>query len=85
MPPLVICSGLKCEFVLALQDRERGESTPTPRSCPVCSSEVITFCPECGFPILGSGEERQITCKVCRSDLRRTFADKTEGQMRSVN
>jgi hypothetical protein len=64
MPPLVICSRLQCDFVLALQDRERGESTLTPLSCPVCDSEVIAFCPECGFPTLGSVEERQITCKV---------------------
>jgi hypothetical protein len=85
MPLLVICSRLQCDFVLALQDRERGESTPTPLFCPVCDSEVITFCPGCGFPILSSVEQRQITCKVCRSDLRRTFADDTEGEMRSVN
>jgi hypothetical protein len=33
MPPLAICSRLKCDLVLPLHGRERGESTPTPRSC----------------------------------------------------
>jgi hypothetical protein len=85
MSPLVICSRLTCHFVLPVRDRERGESTPTPRACPVCDAEVISFCLECGFPILGSVEERQFECRVCHSDLKRTFADRNEGGKHSVN
>jgi len=85
MSPLVICSRLTCCFVLPLHDLERGEFTLLPRSCPVCDAEVISFCLECGFPIIGSGEEHQFECRVCHSDLKLTFADKTENRKHSVN
>jgi hypothetical protein len=85
MPTLAFCSRLQCDFVLPLCDRERGGCTPTRRSGPVCDAEVMSFCPDCGFPILGSVQERQIECRVCHSDLKRTFADKAEGRNGSIN
>jgi hypothetical protein len=84
MPPLTICSRRKCDFVLPLDDRERGASTPTPRSGPVCDAEIISSCPDCAFPILGSVAERQIECRVCQ-DLQRTFSDKAQERKRSIN
>jgi hypothetical protein len=85
MPPLALCSRLQCDFVLPLHDRERGESTPTPRSCPVCDAEVLSLCADCGFPILGSVAERQIECPVCHADLKRTFADKAGERKRFIH
>jgi len=85
MSPLVICSRLSCDFVRHLHDCKRCEFTPAPRACPVCDAEVIRFCLEGGFQILDSVEERHFECRVRHSDLKRTFADKTEERKHSVN
>lgn len=68
----VICSSRVCEFRLKLQNVETGNSIPTPPSCPRCNAFLMTYCPLCGFPILGC-ESTKDRCSVCNCDMRQAF------------
>jgi hypothetical protein len=83
MPPLAICSSPKCDFVLDLQDLQRGKSLPKPENCPRCDAAIIRLCPQCRFLIMGAGGEPQLECKLCRADFRRVFAERLKTVGRS--
>ncbi len=76
MPPLAICSSLKCDYALVLQDVNRGISIAPPRSCPKCQCAIITRCPQCRFLIVGLVAERQQACRLCHVDLRSAFVER---------
>lgn len=66
-----MCSSRLCGYKLSLQDTVNGVSIPTPPCCPNC--DLMTYCPECGFPILASLNPKD-RCEVCNCDMRRAFA-----------
>jgi hypothetical protein len=76
MPPLAICSSATCDFVLELQDLQRGKAIPRPEICPKCDAAIIDLCPQCRFLIMGAGGELQQKCKLCRADFRQVFAER---------
>jgi hypothetical protein len=70
MLSLAICSNKKCNYILALEDLDRGTFIAPPECCPKCRCAIIVWCPLCRFPIVGLATERQEECKQCHADLR---------------
>lgn len=68
-----ICSSSLCVYRIQLQDAVKGTSVPTPSSCPTCDSFLITYCPQCGFPIIASETPKE-RCALCNCDMSRAFA-----------
>jgi hypothetical protein len=69
-----LCSSSNCDYQLRLHDRVSGVSIPTPLCCPKCDAFLVTYCPACQFPILGTLKPNPLQrCGVCSCDVRRVF------------
>jgi ribosome-binding protein aMBF1 (putative translation factor) len=69
MPPVAVCSLPRCDFLIELQDRTQGTSTPTPKVCPKCDSPIISLCPACGFLLFRPQRGRLRSCNSCGENI----------------
>src|SRR4029077_15983100 len=76
-----LCSNRRCHYSVELHDTERGRSIETPQKCPICKFEVISACPNCGFPFVGA--PGSTICQVCGSYMKRSSVELQAGALES--
>jgi primosomal protein N' len=62
MPLYVLCSSHLCRYL--------GQASDAPRQCPQCGAPFLTFCPSCGFPLIGNLGVNNPKCEMCHQDIR---------------
>lgn len=86
MPFYALCSNYRCDYLDDFQNCEHRKSAGEKLRllCPKCGAPIITVCPSCFFPLIGSFGEHNRTCQMCSQDLRVSLTNLALGQVAGV-